>query len=123
TFWGGSDEDQARGIAVDRIGNAYITGSTKSDMLASSASVVQPTRNPSASDAFVAKFSATGTREYATYLGSAGEDSGYGIGVDAFDNAYIAGVTGGTFYISPNWFDPTCPDSSAFVAKLNPTAT
>src|SRR5262249_45598091 len=83
TFWGGSDEDQARGITVDRIGNTYITGSTKSDKLASSASVVQATRSPSASDAFVAKFSATGTREYATYLGSADEDSGYVVGEDA----------------------------------------
>jgi hypothetical protein len=35
----------------------------------------------------------------------------------------VTGSTGGTFYVTQNFFNPTCPDSSAFVTKLNPIAS
>ena len=122
TFLGGSDEDIGYGIGIDRFGNAYVTGNTRSDGLASAPNVIQPTRN-GPSDAIVAKYSQTGARVYATYLGGGGDEIGYGIAADTPGSAYVAGRTGGTFYITPGWFDPQCLDPAGFVAKLSPDAT
>jgi hypothetical protein len=52
TFFGGQGEDSGHAIALDRLGNAYVTGIAGSDGLASSPGVLQPTRN-GPTDAFV----------------------------------------------------------------------
>lgn len=58
TYLGGSFSDSASGIAVDALGNAYVTGSTgSSDFPAANA--VQPTYGGSG-DAFVSKLNQTG---------------------------------------------------------------
>jgi hypothetical protein len=85
--------------------------------------VLQPLRNGAPNDAYVAKYGPAGNRMYMTYLGGGGDELGYGIAVDNSGNTYVAGRTGGTFYITPGWFNQTCVDPAAFVAKLNPTAT
>jgi hypothetical protein len=68
TYLGGSGDDQARDIAIDRQGNAYITGTTDSFDF--------PTKNPIQSslgggdDAFVAKLNPQGDDIiYSTHLG------------------------------------------------------
>jgi hypothetical protein len=123
TFLGGLGEDNGRAVAVDRFGNAYITASTLSDGLAFPGNVLQPLRNGAPNDAVVAKYGPAGNRIYTTYMGGGGDEIPYGLAVDSTGNAYLAGRTGGTFYITPGWFNQTCLDPGAFVAKLNPTAT
>jgi hypothetical protein len=122
TFLGGLGEDSGRAIAVDRLGNAYVTGNTASDGLASAPTVLQPNRN-GPSDAFAAKFGPAGNRVYFTYLGGGGDELGFGIAADTAGAAYLAGRTGGTFYITPGWFNQTCLDPAGFVAKLNASAS
>jgi hypothetical protein len=122
TFLGGLGEDAGRAVALDRSGNAYLTGYAGSDGLASSAAVVQPTRN-GPTDAIVAKYGPGGNRIYSTYLGGGGDDLGFGVAADNTGNAYVGGRTGGTFYITPGWFNQTCLDPAGFVAKLNPLGT
>ena len=56
TYLGGAGDDAAAGLAVDAAGNAYVTGSTTSINLASSAASRNVARKDS--DAFVAKFAA-----------------------------------------------------------------
>ena len=75
TFLGGLGEDSGHAIAVDHFDNAYITGNTGSDGLASSAAVLQPNRD-GPSDAFAAKFGPAGNRVYFTYLGGGGDELG-----------------------------------------------
>jgi hypothetical protein len=80
----------ARGIALDRDGNAYIAGeSTSPDFPGTNA--FQPPQG--SSNAFVAKICPTGCLVYATTLGGPGQDIAYGIAVDASGNAYVVGET------------------------------
>lgn len=124
TYFGGSRDDQAKSIAVDMAGNAYITGETSSTDL--------PVRNALRSgnaggqDAFVAKLGVGGnTLVYATYLGgSAGgvglPEGGYGIAVDAFGRACVAGVTASTDFPVWNPLQRTLRGAlDAFLVKLN----
>ncbi len=80
TYLGGTGATTGRGIALDKAGNAYITGETKApDFPVLNA--LQPSCGKNASgqcvgDAFLAKLNADGSLNYATYLGGAGEDAG-----------------------------------------------
>src|SRR5204862_8173629 len=92
TYFGGSDNDTGRGIAVNDAGQVFITGSTLSANL--------PAKNPllpalgGASDAFVAKFNAAGSAlEYSSWLGGTGNDNGFAIAIDGAGNAYVTGDT------------------------------
>jgi hypothetical protein len=61
TFLGGSGDDQAHGIAVDRAGNAYVTGQTNSTTFPGvSGSSLQPAYGGGSYDAFVTKINAGG---------------------------------------------------------------
>jgi hypothetical protein len=91
TYLGGSDIDEAYGIAVDGAGAAYVTGRTASSnfpVLSASQGVFG-----GFIDAFVTKFNAVGARVYSTYLGGSSSDFGHGIAVDGAGSAYITGWT------------------------------
>jgi hypothetical protein len=107
TYLGGSGSDAATGIAVDRSGNAYVTGTTTSANF--------PTANPirpaasGGTDSFVVKLNPAGSAMmYGTYLGGSGTDIATGIAVDNSNNAYVSGRTN-----SPNF-----PTISAFQSAL-----
>ncbi len=69
TFLGAAGTDEARGVAVDGSGAAYVTGDTNSSGFPTTAGVAQ-TAIGGSDDAFVTKLSATGaSRVYSTYLG------------------------------------------------------
>jgi hypothetical protein len=124
SYLGGTGLDQGNGIAVDTVGNAYVTGATNSAGLAT-AGVLQGT-NAGLGDAFVAKYStslASPALVYFTYLGGTKADSGAGIAVDAVGNAYVAGSTVSTnFATTADAFQRTYGggNADAFVAKLDP---
>jgi uncharacterized repeat protein (TIGR01451 family) len=122
SYLGGSNSDQGHNIAVDTIGNAYITGETFSFNFPTAFplsldSNVRP-------DAFVSKVDVTGSvLLYSTYLGGSGNDQGHGIAVDTVGNAYITGVT---FTINfPTTAGAVQPKSGggfdAFVTKVHAT--
>jgi uncharacterized repeat protein (TIGR01451 family) len=113
TYVGGSGLDQGRGVAVDSSGNAYVVGQTASTDFPSSGKTSTDT------DAFVAKFNAAGTLQYATYLGGSGTDRGFAIAVDS-NALYIVGDTTSTDFPLQNADQSTSGgDIDAFVAKLN----
>jgi beta-propeller repeat-containing protein len=77
TYLGGSDSDESGGIAVDTMGNAYVTGSTRSSNFPTTPGVFRSTNTSSfsfaTSDVFVAKIADGPTRSEesaATYTGS-----------------------------------------------------
>ena len=130
TFLGGSGDDAGRAIAVDVVGNAYVTGFTNSTNFPTTSGAAQETRpagEPAGiTDAFVVKLNPQGSAlVYGTYLGGTSSDVGLGIAIDAAGSAY---VTGGTFSTD---FPVTAGMSQmvlgggrdAFVAKLNGTGT
>src|SRR5216684_1928737 len=120
TYLGGSGGDYAQGIAVDSVGDAYVTGYTGSTNFPTS-NPLQPT-NHGGADAFVAALDPAGaTLLYSTYLGGSAGDVGYGIAVDSAGNAYVTGSTGSTNFPTSNPFQPTNRgNNDAFVAKIAP---
>ncbi len=92
TYLGGSGDEVAFGVAVDALGQAYITGNTNSADFPL-ASPFQAATSDTA--AFVAKLDAAGgALLYSTYLGGAGgADIGREIEVDSSGNAVVVGWT------------------------------
>ena len=101
TLLGGARDDVAFGIAVDKQGAAYITGSTLSTDFPTTAVARQGnyrgqsvTAGWYAGDAFAAKLNPAGTAwEYSTYLGGSADDRGAGIVAADDGSAWIAGHT------------------------------
>ncbi len=91
TFLGGAAFDAGSGVAVDILGNAYVTGETSSADFPTQPGSYDPSYN-GATDAFVAKINTTGSLLYATYLGGSDLDIGWGIAVDG-NLAYVVGET------------------------------
>ena len=140
-YIGGSANDQGFGIgiAVDSVGNAYVTGATSSSEATFPATVgPDVTYNGGIStgaDQFVAKVNAAGTALlYAGYIGGSGDDGfieGHeftlGIAVDSAGNAYVAGSTESSQDTFPVTVGPDLTynggESDAFVAKVNTAGT
>jgi Beta-propeller repeat/PASTA domain len=96
TYLGGSGDDEGHGIAVDRVGSAYLTGPTSSTDFPATAGALDRSLDGDR-DAFVTKLSATGSAlAYSTYLGGSSLENGAGIAVDGAGRAYIAGSTRST---------------------------
>ncbi|MGH8564743.1 MAG: SBBP repeat-containing protein [Gammaproteobacteria bacterium] len=127
-YIGGDDSDGGFGIAVDKEGNAYVTGGTSSTE-ASFPVKGGPdlTFNGGFQDAFVAKVNASGTAlVYAGYIGGNSDDLGFGIAVDKEGNAYVTGGTSSTEASFPVKGGPDLTfngDFDAFVAKVNASGT
>jgi hypothetical protein len=127
-YIGGNDFDSGHGIAVDRAGNAYVTGMTRSTQ-ATFPDKVGPdlTFNGGIEDAFVAKVNAPGTKLlYAGYIGGNDFDSGHGIAVDRTGNAFVTGRTNSNQATFPEKVGPDLTingDTDVFVARLNAAGT
>lgn len=92
TLVGGSDSDSASAIAVDSLGDAYLTGSAYSSSFVGAPSGGAQAANAGGQDAFVAKLNPSGTALlYFTFLGGSGTEQGQAIALDSSNNAYIAG--------------------------------
>ncbi|MBI1733651.1 MAG: SBBP repeat-containing protein [Candidatus Rokubacteria bacterium] len=121
TFLGGSGDDEAFGIAVDALGNAYVTGSTVS----ANFPVLDPLQIAIAggADAFVTKLDASGSSVvYSTFLGGSSDDFGRGIAMDAAGNVYVAGGTASANFPTLSAFRTLRSGATdAFVAKLDPS--
>ncbi len=123
TFLGGAGGDDARGIAVDGAGNAYVVGITLSTAFPES---IQPD-NAGREDVFVTKINAAGTAIlYSTFLGGSEVDFGFGIAVDGAGNAYVTGSTASTTFpgVGGGSIQPSFGGlRDAFVTKIDPTGT
>jgi len=124
TYLGGSSSwDQGNGVAVDSVGNAYVTGYTESADFPITPGAFQPAYGGGDRDTFATKLNPTGSAlVYSTYLGGSGEDVGTGVAVDSAGNAYLTGYTGSTdFPTTPGAFQTTHNGVwDAFVTELNP---
>jgi hypothetical protein len=119
TYLGGSGGDEARALAVDGRGLAFVTGRTSSADFPI-VSAVQSANAGGIEDVFVAILSADGgTLLQSTYLGGSQEDDGFGIAVDAQSNAYVVGETSSTDFPTAHAAQPANAGSyESFSVKL-----
>lgn len=110
TYYGGADNDHGASVACDASGNVYVGGATHSpNNIASTGAfkTVFPTSNLAGLNyswgraGFLAKFNATGTRQWGTYFAGHVAD----IELDANNNLYITGIT---------WHDTGVATAGAF---------
>jgi len=134
TYLGGSLYDEARGIAVDSAGNAYVTGSTVSlDFPITFSNAVQLAHNTGGggelylnpnNDVFVTKIAPDGSSlMYSTFLGGSQDDIATSIAIDSTGNAYLTGTTSsGDFPLmnaAQSAAGGSAPYSDSFVAKIS----
>ena len=112
SYLGGTNQDEAFGIAVDASGNAYVTGQTFSTDFTTSGSVYQNSQKGSG-DAFLSKVSpGGGSLVYSTYFGGTGTDAG---------NAIIATSSGIVYVVGGTSSSDLPTTSNAYQAKLSGT--
>jgi large repetitive protein len=109
---GSDQEDYGLGIAVDHSGDAYITGYTYGRLPGAAASV-------GFADAFLAKYSAAGARQWVDEFGVAQHSAvSDGITVDRAGNAFIVGNTNGRL---PGQPESNAGAYDAYIAKYSTT--
>ena len=133
-------------IAVDKEGNAYVTGMANPAFVTSLDAFQSghgggtcfdgPNLVPCL-DILLAKLNAEGTELiYSSFLGGSGFEYSYGVAVDVRGNAYLTGTTNSAdFPVSPEAWQSTLPSeqcfssfrgavcNSAFVTKVNASGT
>jgi YVTN family beta-propeller protein len=122
TYLGGSWNDSAWGVAVDRRGRAHVVGRTDSTNFPT-ANAVQAVHAGGVADAFVARLNAAGsTLTYSTYLGGADDEEGLRIALDAERNAWVTGSTYSANFPTKNALQPARAGTvDAFVTRITDT--
>ena len=92
TYFGGDNGSYCRDICVDYLNNVIVTGFTSSNINIASLSAFQPNIG-GGDDAFLAKFSSSGSRLWATYYGGSNPDDGFSIITDKSGNVILTGRT------------------------------
>lgn len=129
TYLGGSEEDGAAAVAVDRSDNAYVAGFTNScDFPTVRALQAAIGSCGLGSDGFIAKLDTIGNRLlYSTFLGGSAGDGISGLAVDATGNVYVAGRSGSTDFPTVNPVRATQADGGefddVFIAQVDASGT
>jgi hypothetical protein len=125
TYLGGSGTDDGRGIALDAVGDAHVTGATDSTDFPVTVGAFDMTAN-GGFDAYATKLDPAGSAPlvYSGYLGGSGLDLGEAIAIDPSGSAYVTGTTASTnFPTTPDALDSALDGQDAFVTKLAATGT
>lgn len=104
--WGTVNKDTGYAVAADAAGNVYVSGYTAGSLYGAPLGE---------RDAFLAKYSAAGNLLWGRQFGTAGHDQAWGVAVDADDNVYVTGQTGGPLDENPHY-----GGLDVFLAKYDP---
>lgn len=120
------------GVALDKNGNAYISGTTDSPVFPTTTGALNMVKPGYPNNVvFVCKFLSNGALGYSALLGDTSPQNGgggpigvFGIAVDTAGSAYIAGSSGTLWPITNGAFQTTIPGTNQyaapFVTKLSP---
>jgi hypothetical protein len=117
SFFGGPQEDYAYDLALDPLGNAYVTGDTVPVSRGGG-----PNAPPSLPHGFVIKVAPDGALTYRFSLAGSLAEAAYGIAADASGDAYVAGLTQSGDFPSPTSPPPgLIGPIDGYVVKLDPS--
>jgi hypothetical protein len=108
---GSTEWDTGYAITMDGNGNIYITGEAME--------YLPGNEHAGERDVFIAKYDATGARQWIKQFGTTGDDSGNDIAIDASGNIYVAGKEN----LTRDGSFQTLKTSNAFVAKYDNNGT
>lgn len=86
TLIGTVANDDGRAVAVNSIGEIYVTGSTAGNLGGES--------NQGLNDAFLAKLDTSGNLQWVKLIGTIVDDDARGLAIDSNDNIYVSGGSG-----------------------------
>ncbi len=121
TYVGGANADRCLGVSVDAGNNIYVTGITSStDSI--TAGIAYQSSIGGGSDAFVQKYTTSGTELWGTYLGGNSNEQANGIATDAYGNVVVTGYTFSTSgFSTPAAYQASFGGGGdAFVSKFTP---
>lgn len=122
TYYGGTGDDQATGLAIDSLGNVYMSGNTTSTTGIASGGFQNALGSIGYEDAFIVKFDSSGNRIWATYYGGTQSEEAWGIATDIFGNVFISGNTMSSSGIASGGFQNSYGGSEdAYLVKFDST--
>lgn len=92
SYLGGHEDDAGRDVDVDPLGTVWVTGETSSADFPTPGGFDTALEGPE-TDAFIAKITAWGELEWASFLGGRGSDAGEGIAVAPPGGVVVVGST------------------------------
>jgi len=138
-FLGGGGDNQANAIAVNKAGDAYITGSTTAEDFPTTSGAFmrrQAAPNAGVKAAFALAINPPGdTLLYSTYLSGNTDDAGTGIAVNTHGNAFVTGTIARNLNMAVSAGQVTFPvtkgamdtkfnvNGDGFLSELNPSGT
>tara|TARA_B110000977_G_scaffold109201_1_gene142059 strand:+ start:645 stop:4394 length:3750 start_codon:yes stop_codon:yes gene_type:complete len=121
SYLGGSGDDAAYSIALDRNDNAYVAGGTNSPNFAKSLNAIDTSYTGIRADGFVTKINTTGSAILnSTYYGTDLYDQIYFVELDRNDSVYVFGQTDkmdSSFIKNAAYFTY---NSGQFISKMSP---
>ncbi|MCB0718598.1 MAG: SBBP repeat-containing protein [Bacteroidetes bacterium] len=124
TYLGGQHLEAGAAVVTDPAGNVYVGGYTGSaDFPTRSAAFDYTGGGLGGTDAFIAKFDASGALVFSTFLGGTGDESITALAVDGQGRIYAAGVTTSTDWPFPQSLHPyrggLLLETDGFILRLN----
>ena len=119
SFLGGNSSEFANDIAVDNLGNAYLTGSTASVNFPIINEFQEGVGLGLPDDVFVSKVSSNGIfLDFSATIGGVGNESGNGIVIDPAQNTYVVGFSDSIDFPIIDALNTSGLESNTFVAKI-----
>jgi uncharacterized protein (TIGR02145 family) len=122
TYYGGESVEEGSSCTSDISGNVYFGGGTTSLTNIASPGAFQSSYGGGFEDGFLAKFTTTGQRLWATYYGGSDMEEGFGCASDSAGSIYMVGWTKSPNGIaSPGCFQPVYAGGGgdAFIVKFD----
>jgi hypothetical protein len=121
TYLGGFFDESGDGVTTDGSGNVYVIGSADSTGFPTTSGAYQDSFGGGRFDAFLSKFTSSGSLSYSTYLGGNNTDEGYDVATDGSGNVYVIGSADSTgFPTTSGSYQPFLKgDEDAFLTRFN----
>lgn len=122
TYFGGTQSDEVKSVAVDHNKNTYVLANTYSTDLPVTPGLINDTHSGSY-DGFIARFDSCGSLLWSTYMGGANFDSAERLAMTTDGNIVICGYTSSlNTFTTTGCFQATHDGSyDAFITKIDPT--